>query len=407
MAGKDAVGYEKQLLGQVLRDPRIFSSLRVDDRHFSSLNTKRLYAAMKRCTEYGLDITLSTIFDFDDQIPAAWLSELDTNTPTSANWEWTEGHVVRAYKHRVLRNHATYLSGEWTLGDAITETERILDMLTAESLVDSMSHRKELFVQWRKELRERAVTHELPGLPTGIQGLDDKILGWQPGMLYVIAARPSQGKTALGVYFLDSLTVGRRVPAGWVDVENSYRQIITRSVSRDTGISGTILRRAEIKKQEEAKIDEAGEKFSMAPCWLYCSPNQRVERVASVIRAMVRQHGVKVVFVDYLQKIAAPGKERMDRVAAASTTLKALATQLDIPIIALAQLSREAEHTRPRLNMLQWASQIEQDADGILFLYPREGSTIEVIVAKDREGETGSVYVSFDRERMKFTEIEK
>lgn len=398
--------HEEMLLGQVLKDQRIFSSLRVGEDHFSSPKTKRLYSAMRELATKGLDINLVKLYDQDENIDAAWMSTLDTNTPTSANWEWVESKVVEDYKLRVLRMHALYLK-ECGLEDGVAEMERVLDMLTAESAVDKMEHRKDLLPDWLDEFEKRYKSKgQLPGLTTGFPSLDSKMLGWQRGMYYVIGARPSKGKTALGLNFIDNLTVGENIPAGWLDVENSYRQVITRNFSSLSKIRGKDLRTGRVKPTDFLDIEQAGDKLMKAPCWLYCSPNQSVDRICSVGRAMVRQRGAKILFLDYLQKVDARGSDRTERVSNVSTALKALAVSLDVPVVALAQLSREAENQRPRMDMLQWASQIEQDADGIIFLHPTSDKTVELIIEKDREGETGSVYLDFNKEIVKFSEPE-
>jgi replicative DNA helicase len=398
--------HEETLIGQILRDPRIFSSLSVTKDHFSTFKCRKTFDRMSELASDGLDINLITLNALDQGIDMGWLSTVETNTPTAANWEWVENKVVEGYKLRVLRSHATYLS-ECTLQDGVVETERILELLTAVSQSDKMEHRKDLLPDWLEEFEQRYKNKgQLPGLTTGFPSLDAKTLGWQRGMFYVVAARPSRGKTAIGLNFLDNLTMDHRVPAGWLDVENSYRQIITRSFSSDTGIKGKDLRTGRIKREDFPRIQDSGTRMKDSPCWIYCSPNQSIDRICSVGRAMVRQKGAKILFVDYLQKINGKGSDRTESASNSSLALKALATSLDVPVVALAQLSREAEDTRPRMNMLQWASQIEQDADGIIFLHPTgKEDIVELIVEKDREGEAGSVFLKFKKEVVKFEEL--
>ncbi|MCD8313801.1 MAG: replicative DNA helicase, partial [Bacteroidales bacterium] len=262
------------------------------------------------------------------------------------------------------------------------------------------------------------------GVPSGFQSLDRVTLGWQPSDLIIIAARPSVGKTALVLNMARNAAVDFDKPVALFSLEMSAKQLVKRMMVSETGLSSEKLKGGvRLEQYEWAQLDHQLKKLIDAPIYIDETPSMPVMEFRSKAKRLVKQKGVKLIIVDYLQLMQGPAELRAFReqeVAAISRTLKATAKELNVPVIALSQLSRravnrEGSNSRPLLSDLRESGSIEQDADMVLFIHrydyqglsekaEDEGKT-DLIIAKNRNGEVGDIHMMFRKDETRFVDM--
>ncbi|MGD9791634.1 MAG: replicative DNA helicase [Phycisphaerales bacterium] len=273
------------------------------------------------------------------------------------------------------------------------------------------------------------------GVKTSYHELDKLLAGLQPGELIIVAARPSMGKTALALNMAEQISIGgvpvpgaaatRSVPTAIFSLEMGKNALVQRMLSARSGVSSQMLRGGHrIPDDDFRRLLEAADDLKNAPVYIDDTPNLTVLSLRARARRMVAQHGVKVIMIDYLQLMTAPGAARESRqveVSAISRGVKALARELNVPVICLSQLNRASEQregNRPRMSDLRESGSIEQDADVIILLHreeyyhvqnqdwaienPTKVGMAELIIAKQRNGPTGIVELKWDNRRTRF-----
>ncbi len=273
---------------------------------------------------------------------------------------------------------------------------------------------------------EKAAENEsrYSGVCTGFTDLDNITLGWQPSDLIIIAARPAMGKTAFTLTMARNMAVDYDAPVAFFSLEMSSIQLMTRLVCAETGISGQTLRSGKLTPSEWKTLETNTKALGMAPLYIDDTPALSIFEFRSKVRRLKANNGIKIIMVDYLQLMTAAGHgdkgNREQEVAFISRSLKGIAKELNVPIIALSQLSRATESRggskRPQLSDLRESGAIEQDADLVAFIHrpeyygftsnpgeePVEGLA-EFIIAKHRNGSVEDVKMRFIKEQAKFT----
>lgn len=266
-------------------------------------------------------------------------------------------------------------------------------------------------LQRRTELAGR-----LSGVTTGFSRLDWMTEGMQPGEMWVIGARPSIGKTAIAVNMLESCCITGGVPSMFVSHEMNNKGLMRRLVASVARIELGDLKAGRMDEGKQRRLLSAVSKIGAAPVqWLQLTRGESVDVACAQVRMAVRRHGIRVVFVDYLQKIPASkgNDKRTYEVAEVSGKLKSIAESTGVTLVALAQVNRDSEKEKPRvpkISELADCGQIERDADMIALLHrdrmERNGDAM-LIVAKQRDGECGSVSLSYDGRFCRFSESER
>lgn len=259
-------------------------------------------------------------------------------------------------------------------------------------------------------------TAKLLGVSTGFPTLDDMTAGFQPGQLIVVAARPGMGKSALALHMARRIAESTGDPVVFESYEMSVPELTTRILSTMTGIGLMNLRRGLIPSDAEHDIAQAVERMRQLPILMDDQPPQTISGLRSVLRRQARRTPLSAIFIDYLQLIAGSRTEnRTQEIAEISRSLKLLARELEVPVIALSQLNRSLEaraDKRPMLADLRDSGSVEQDADAVLFVYrdhyynpAAEPDIAELIVAKQRNGPTGVVKLRWEGETTRFADL--
>jgi len=290
---------------------------------------------------------------------------------------------------------------------------------TAEGLVD----------QAIKKIQEISNKQGMSGIATGFSRLDELTSGWQPSDLVIIAARPGMGKTAFVMSMAKNMAINFGDPVAIFSLEMSSVQLITRMISSETGISSGKLRKGSLERHEWEQLNVKVKNLSKAPIFIDDTPSLSIFDLRAKARRLASQHGIKIIIIDYLQLMTAgtsqKGGNREQEISSISRNLKALAKELNIPVIALSQLSRAVEtrggSKRPLLSDLRESGAIEQDADIVSFIYrpeyygqtewddeersPCEGQA-EFIVAKHRNGGLDNIRLKFTGHLAQFSNLD-
>lgn len=311
--------------------------------------------------------------------------------------------------------------------DTMQEAEKDLFAITQQSHKDDVEPVSAL-IQAAIEQIELASSRKegISGLYTGFRALDEKTSGWQPSDLVIIAARPAMGKTAFVISMAKVMAMDYGLPVAIFSLEMSKTQLMTRLIVNHTEIPNDKIKRGDLNAEERRLLTEGLDPLYHAPLFIDDNAGLSVFDLRSKARRLVREHGVKMIIIDYLQLMTASGMRasanREQEVSMISRSLKQLAKELSIPIIALSQLNRSVEQRGdgkiPQLSDLRESGAIEQDADMVCFIHRPEyygitedketGADIrglaQFIIAKHRNGPTCSIYLRFKQECIKFSD---
>jgi replicative DNA helicase len=361
-----------------------------------------------------------------------YVSELTAKVNSAANIEYH----ARIIAEQSIKRELIKISSE-IQRDAYEDTIDVFKLLdrAEQSLFDvSESHIRKNYdkmssllhqaideIQIKKDKKDG-----LTGVPSGFTALDRLTSGWQPSDLVIIAARPGMGKTAFVVSALRNAAIDHQTPVAIFSLEMSSVQLVNRMISAEAELESEKLKRGNLADYEWEQIIHKTDKLSQAPIFIDDSPALTILELRAKSRRLVAQHGVKLLIIDYLQLMHgdASGKgggNREQEIASISRALKSIAKELNVPVIALSQLSRAVEtrggDKRPLLSDLRESGSIEQDADMVMFLYRPEyygldtdesGMPLnglgEVIIAKHRNGRTDTVNLKFIGKYTKFTD---
>ncbi|HAS19286.1 MAG TPA: replicative DNA helicase [Flavobacteriaceae bacterium] len=365
-----------------------------------------------------------------------YLINLTQKVASSAHIEFHARIILQKYIQRSLIK----ISNE-IIQEAYEDSTDVFDLLdAAESKLYDVTHgnlkrsaetAQNLVIQAKKRIEEIANKEGLSGIPSGFDKLDKLTSGWQPSDLIIVAARPGMGKTALTLSMARNIAVNNNQGVAFFSLEMSSVQLITRLISSETGLSSEKLRTGKLEKHEWEQLNVKVKALETAPLFIDDTPSLSIFDLRAKARRLASQHGIKLIIVDYLQLMTAGtsqkgGGNREQEISAISRNLKALAKELEVPVIALSQLSRAVEtrsggSKRPLLSDLRESGAIEQDADIVSFIYrpeyygmlewdddersPSQGQA-EFIVAKHRNGGLDNIRMKFIGHLGKFEDLD-
>lgn len=435
-----AVDMESAVLGAMMLDRN--AVLEVIDQFqpetFYQESHKIIFQAIKNLVEKnkGVDILTVTaelrVMGELDAVGGAYaITQLTNRVSSAAHIEYHAAVVIQKYLQRELIS----VSGE-ILKDSYEETADVFELMdNAEqrlfAVKDSSIKKKsvelnDLLSQATKQIQSTTENNGVTGVPSGLHEVDKITAGWQKADLIIIAARPGMGKTAFVLSAARNAAVDFKVPVAIFSLEMSSIQLVTRLIAGETELGNDKLKRGNLMDYEWKQYNSRITKLSGVPIFIDDTPSLSIFDLRAKCRRLKAQKGIGLVIIDYLQLMRSDDKKsgnREQEISYISRNLKGLAKDLDIPVIALAQLSREAEKTtdkRPLLSHLRESGSIEQDADVVGFLYrpeyynflvDEEGNDLkgigELIISKHRNGATGTAKLRFIDQFAKFTNLDK
>ena len=411
----------------------------LDDSMFYREAHRRLFRSMARLFERGrvIDpITVSDELKKAGELEGAggmdYLASLLDAVPTAANIEY-HARIVRekAVLRRLIDAAQTIVRDVYDPGER--EVGEILDQAEQRVFNVSQSRGHEGFV-WIKEVlwptfeqieRLQEIPDGISGLATGFPELDRMTTGLQPGDLTIVAGRPSMGKTSWALNVAQFVAIEREVPVAIFSLEMSKEQLVQRFLCAEARVDALRLRRGRLEGDEYPRLARAAGHLNTAPIWIDDSATGNVLEMKAKARRLKAESELGLVVVDYMQLMTGSTRKesRVQEVSEISRGLKALARELEVPLIALSQLSRAPEQRtdrRPQLSDLRESGSIEQDADIVMFLYrpeyyhgptDKDGNSLEgkaeLIVSKQRNGPTGTVDLFFHKMYTRFDSVSR
>jgi len=412
-----------------------------EEEHFYSTAHRRIYRSAVNLYEKNQAVDLVTVADelrrlkwLDDAGGSVYLTRLVESVATSANVDYYARIVLEKAVLRRLINAATQIV---TAGyEASENAEELLDR--AEQMIFSIKERRlrrqllplKAFIHESFELVEKLYREKkhITGVETGFTDLDRMTSGLQRSDLIIVGARPSVGKTALALNIAQHAAIAKQIPVAVFSLEMSKEQLVQRMLCSEARVPGHKVRSGYISQQEWPALVSAAGVLHSAPMYIDDSATLTPLEIRAKARRLKAEVDLGLVVVDYLQLMRTTGRveNRQQEISEISRSMKALAKELDLPVIALSQLSRISEQrgqdARPILSDLRESGAIEQDADVVLFLHRERGAykskeewspdqgmeteTAELIIAKQRNGPTGKFNLVFFKDYTRFENME-
>ncbi|MDY7093097.1 MAG: replicative DNA helicase [Acidobacteriota bacterium] len=414
---------ERAVLAAVLLEPSMLPliSARLTSEDFYLERHRLVYQAMLDLQEGGTHIDLRTLqggLEERMQLEAAgglaYLASLDIDLPDLSRVDSyaeivKERSVRRRLVHAATETIRDCLEGGMVAEEALAKAEQTILGLGEESISRGFSSIGAVLEETVHDLEDRPGA-SLIGVPTGFREFDRITHGLNKGNLIIVAGRPGMGKTSLALNIAQHVAMREDRSVGIFSLEMSEQELALRMLCAEADISFTKLRSGLLSNQQWSRVHDAVRRTEHAPLFIDDSPNPTLLELSSKSRRLKAEKGLDVLILDYLQLMQAGGRyeNRNLEIAAISRGLKQLAKELEIPVIALSQLSRNPERRtgdhRPQLSDLRESGAIEQDADMVCFVYrdevyhpddPEKKGLAELIIAKHRNGETGSVPLIF------------
>lgn len=431
---------EQSVLGAILLDnDAIFKTVDiVSEIDFYREAHKRIYGAMSSLSEKNEPVDIITLTDYlkkSNELEAvggiSYLSQLANMVPTAANVRYhakivREKAVLRALIHASTNIAAMVYEESSDAFKMVDDAERMVFEIADNRNKNAFASMNSVVKDTIKQIEKlHGKQEDITGMPTGFKDLDELTSGLQPGDLIIIGGRPGMGKTAFALNIAQNVAVERREPVAIFSLEMSKEQLAMRMLSSESRLDASLVRKGHISKSSWPALTKAAQKLVDAPIFIDDSSALTALEIRAKARRLSKEHkGIGLVVIDYLQLMRSSVKveRREQEISDISRSLKALAKELKVPVVALSQLNRQVEHRgekRPTLADLRESGAIEQDADVIIFLYKDEAhqkgmghhrdSKIIVDVAKQRNGPTDRINLTFLAKYTKFeayTEME-
>ncbi len=422
---------EQAVLGAMLldQDAALLATELVQDDMFYREGHRRLFRAMVGLVEHRTVIDPVTLRDelgrrgeLDAVGGADYLSELVDAVPTAANLEY-HARIVKdkAILRRLIETSTGIITeaydGRSTASDLLDKAESRIFQISQERGSEGFARLKEML--WPTMERIEALQRSgksITGVPSGFVDLDKLTSGFQPSELVIVAARPSMGKTAFCLNVATHAAVEGQGVAIF-SLEMSRDQLVQRMLTAEARVDSQRVRQGGLRDADFTNLARAAGVLQSCPVWIDDTPSLSLLEMRSKARRLKAENDIKMVVVDYLQLMRSPeyAENRVQEISDISRSLKALARELEVPVVALSQLSRASEQRggerRPILSDLRDSGAIEQDADLVVFIhrpeyYDREDDTkkglADIMLAKNRNGPTGDVQLRFSREYTRF-----
>ncbi len=357
----------------------------------------------------------------------SYLTELTSTVPSSTNVKHYAEITQKKYMLRSLIEAADHISelsfneGDEHIDDIMDQAEKKVFSITSSPKGQKFIHLKDTLKEaWERLEKLHEVKGGLRGISTGFRDLDLMLSGLQKSDLIILAARPSMGKTTLALDIARHAATLHNVPVGIFSLEMSSQQLVDRLLAAESKVNAWNLRTGRLTTDSDfSKLRDSLDRLAKAPIFIDDHPSNTITRMRGVARRLKAEHGLGLIVVDYLQLMTTSKNydSMVNQVTEISRSLKALARELEVPVLALSQLSRavEARGGKPRLSDLRDSGSIEQDADVVMFIHREDKykdesektNIAEILIEKHRNGPTGKVDLYFDEKRTTFINLEK
>jgi replicative DNA helicase len=427
---------EQAVLGAIFLDPSaltLASEILIPE-DFYRASHQKIFHAMLRVADKGEPVDLVTVTaeladtqQLEEVGGVSYLSELADAVPTAANVEYYARIVEeKSVLRRLIRTATSIAQDGYTREDEVDvlldEAEKKIMEISQRKHSGTFKNIKDVLVQTYDNIE---MLHnrkgEVTGIPTGFTELDRMTAGFQRSDFIIVAARPSVGKTAFALNIAQNVATKTNENVAIFSLEMSAQQLVMRMLCAEGNINAQNLRTGRLTPEDWGKLTMAMGSLSNAGIYIDDTPSIRVSDIRAKCRRLKQESGLGMVVIDYLQLIQGSGRNRENRqqeVSEISRSLKALARELEVPVIALSQLSRSVEQRqdkRPMMSDIRESGSIEQDADIVAFLYrddyynkdSENKNIIEIIIAKQRNGPVGTVQLAFIKEYNKFVNLER
>ncbi|EJY3791807.1 replicative DNA helicase [Staphylococcus pseudintermedius] len=443
---------EQSVLGAIFLDPELMSSTQeiLLPESFYRGAHQHIFRAMMDLNEDGKDIDIVTVLDrltqegvVNEAGGPQYLAEITSNVPTTRNIQYYTDVVFKNAVKRKLIHTADSIANdgyndELDLDTVLNDAERRILELSSTRDSDGFKDIRDVLGQVYDNAEQLDQNSgQTPGIPTGYRDLDQMTAGFNRNDLIILAARPSVGKTAFALNIAQKVATHEdQYTVGIFSLEMGADQLATRMICSSGNVDSNRLRTGTMTEEDWNRFTVAVGKLSRTKIFIDDTPGVRITDIRSKCRRLKQEHGLDMIVIDYLQLIQGSGSRasdnRQQEVSEISRMLKAIARELECPVIALSQLSRGVEQRqdkRPMMSDIRESGSIEQDADIVAFLYrddyynrgdgddddddggfePQtndENGEIEIIIAKQRNGPTGTVKLHFMKQYNKFTDID-
>lgn len=442
---------EQSVLGAIIIDPQLMGETQgvLLPESFYRGAHQHIFRAMMHLFEENSEIDVVTLMDqltsegtLSEAGGPQYLAELASNVPTTRNIEYYREIVYKLAAKRNLIRVADQIAkdgydSELDLDDILSDAERKILELASTRESEGFKDIRDVLGQVYENAEELDQNSgQTPGIPTGYRDLDQMTAGFNRNDLIILAARPSVGKTAFALNIAQKVaTHESNYTVGIFSLEMGADQLATRMICSSGNVDSNRLRTGTMTDVDWNRFTVAVGKLSKTKIFIDDTPGIRITDLRSKCRRLKQEHGLDMIVIDYLQLIMGSGSRmsdnRQQEVSEISRTLKAIARELECPVIALSQLSRGVEQRqdkRPMMSDIRESGSIEQDADIVAFLYRDDyynredgeedddggmepvtnddNGEIEVIIAKQRNGPTGTVKLHFMKQYNKFTDID-
>ena len=431
---------EKAVLGALMIDRdaymEVCNVLRVES--FYEPRNQMVYEAIVKLSAEENPVDVLTVTDqlakmgkLEEVGGPGYVADLSSRVATSANIMYHANIVAEKYLARQMIHYVGTIGNKafdetYDIKDVVQEAESILFELSQNNMKKDYSVLSPIV---DKAMEQVKIAHSnkggITGISTGYFKLDDMTCGWQNSDLVIIAGRPAMGKTAFALSLAKNIAVDQNIPMAFFSLEMSDVQLANRLMANACKVDSKKLLSGQLDRSDWLRLDKNIEKLKEAPLYIDETESLSVMELRTKARRLVKEHGVKLIMIDYLQLMTASGmnyNSRQEEVSLISRSLKGMAKELNIPVLALSQLNRGVESRngpegkRPQLSDLRESGAIEQDADMVIFLHRPEyygllmssdglidyTGKAEVIISKHRKGATGIVMMKFVGEFTRF-----
>lgn len=426
---------EQSVIGAIFLAPEAFSTASeiLIPEDFYRAGHQRIFAAMMKLSDRGEPIDVVTVTSYLNDVKqleeaggVTYLTELAESVPTAANIEYYCRIVEeKAVLRRLIRTATDIVTSSFEredeVEDVLNEAEKGILEVSGKKNSGAFKSIKDVLIEVYDNIEQLHLQNDdVTGIATGFRDLDRITSGFQPNDLIIIAARPSVGKTAFALNVAQNVAVNSNNNVAIFSLEMGAEQLVQRMLCAEGNIDAGRLRNGQLEAEDWSRLTMAMGSLSNAGIYIDDTPGIRVSEIRSKCRRLKQEHGLGMILIDYLQLIqgsVGSNENRQQEVSEISRSLKGLARELNVPLIALSQLSRGVEarqDKRPMMSDLRESGSIEQDADIVGFLYrddyydkeTEKQNIIEIIIAKQRNGPTGTVELAFVKEYNKFVDLD-